>query len=723
MDIVLKLRLDDKEVDAKLENADQVLKELQQSAKDTNGEMSKMGNIVTGFKNALDLAKQSMDALKSTVISGAELQTLRKNFHGTAEDIELLRKATSGVVSEASLIKLSNQAKDLGVSLKDQAILFDLADDAADKYGGTIEDKFQQIINSTEGSARGLRQLGIQKAEYEQIVERLTRATGRSINNLDAEEQKRIKLQAIVIASGKSLEDLEKKVVDNDDKMQALGIRIDEGKQKIGIFITDAITPLIDKLNQSGTAGDVLLGALSGIYGVVVPLIPVIVQLTTMKRLLGDTAFVSSGKVTLLNTALASGLAKLVPYLKAVGVLGLVTAAGVGTYHTIDQLVDPPDRSNRTGRPVEGKEVDDIKNMLAEFNKTPEMEKLDKIFSMLGTGEVYTPETKGGTTIRELHAQIEKLNTELLDVEAGSKRHLDIIKELETLSNKISPKKDTKKKKDLPLAPDIELYKPIYDEFWNEVLPGWDEFDVMADYPWDKIEQLRIDAMKDGLDKQQAQLELWYAQQLETSLYRENIEAKIAIDEQYLRTKAELKQLEFQMEVQVAMQTLEMLRTSFKEHTTIAKAASVAMALIQTYTAATAALAPPPIGAGPLFGPALAVLTVISGLANVQKILSTNVTGYERGGIVVGESGPEIIAPMQDYATGWALLAAKTVLAVENYLRASNSGINSSISLDVLGSKMDAAVSAFEKKQFRLRRGDLVTSFDNYNNKYSDLEI
>jgi hypothetical protein len=43
--------------------------------------------------------------------------------------------------------------------------------------------------------------------------------------------------------------------------------------------------------------------------------------------------------------------------------------------------------------------------------------------------------------------------------------------------------------------------------------------------------------------------------------------------------------------------------------------------------------------------------------------------GFAKGGTVVGENGIEIIAPMQDYAQGWAQVVTQTKMAVENSLR------------------------------------------------------
>ena len=58
------------------------------------------------------------------------------------------------------------------------------------------------------------------------------------------------------------------------------------------------------------------------------------------------------------------------------------------------------------------------------------------------------------------------------------------------------------------------------------------------------------------------------------------------------------------------------------------KLLAISQASIDTYRAATAALAPPPIGAGPLFGPILAATTIALGIANIAKI-----SGFAEGGI------------------------------------------------------------------------------------------
>lgn len=58
----------------------------------------------------------------------------------------------------------------------------------------------------------------------------------------------------------------------------------------------------------------------------------------------------------------------------------------------------------------------------------------------------------------------------------------------------------------------------------------------------------------------------------------------------------------------------------FKEQTIAGKALAISQATINTYSAATAALAPPPLGLGPVFGPIAAAIAIATGLANIANI-------------------------------------------------------------------------------------------------------
>lgn len=117
-----------------------------------------------------------------------------------------------------------------------------------------------------------------------------------------------------------------------------------------------------------------------------------------------------------------------------------------------------------------------------------------------------------------------------------------------------------------------------------------------------------------------------------------NIEAKAVIqseedkqqayrDSFNLKKKLDAEQLEATALYLYAASTL--VETAFGEESAAFKVLASAQTTINTYNAATAALAPPPIGAGPLFGPALAAVTVATGLANLARI---NDVGFAQGG-------------------------------------------------------------------------------------------
>lgn len=187
------------------------------------------------------------------------------------------------------------------------------------------------------------------------------------------------------------------------------------------------------------------------------------------------------------------------------------------------------------------------------------------------------------------------------------------------------------------------------------------------------------------------------------------------LEESMSNMKKEIWAVEKDERLDTTQQTLSFLQSSFAQHTAVFKAASAAQALINTYSAAQAALAPPPLGLGPILGPALAALVVAGGLARVASIFSTEIPGYEKGGIVVGEKGPEVIAPMQDYAEGQSLLVAKTIAAVQGKM----GGVGSSS----IEKKLDQVIMAFQRKQFRIKYDDLYTANEKSNAILSELEF
>ncbi|MDZ4210710.1 MAG: hypothetical protein U1C59_03210, partial [Methylotenera sp.] len=196
----------------------------------------------------------------------------RESFKGTRAELELLQQATAYTVGEASLIKLSNQATALGVSLEQQAILFSLAEDAGDKFGVGVEEGFSKIINASEGAIRGVKDIGIETKVYNKIVEDLAKAHGDVITNLDPEIQKQIRLQAILQASGQTMDDVTGKIADNADKLQQSKVVYERLNSEIGRTLSTFMLPLISSYTNLIAKVTDLSPLLAGLTGATVTL-------------------------------------------------------------------------------------------------------------------------------------------------------------------------------------------------------------------------------------------------------------------------------------------------------------------------------------------------------------------------------------------------------------------------------------------------------------------
>ncbi|MCX6168315.1 MAG: hypothetical protein NTX65_03180 [Ignavibacteriales bacterium] len=258
------------------------LTELDNAAKKSN---SNMGSIFDSVSSIAAIAGIGLTAGalfsfgKDAVIASARLGVLRDNFKGTTQDIELFQRATAGTVTEANLLKLSNQATDLGLTMKEQAILMSLAEDAADKYGGGVEENFQRVLKASEGGTKGLKDLGIQKAIYDEIVKSYLNDYGvKNLNQLDAETQKWLQVEAMIKATGVTLDDVAKKLPDAADKIEAIGVKWDKFKNK---------------------SGEVLLPVLGSIIGTIIDLDDWAIKAgNDLDRILGIKGFLGNGDQT-----------------------------------------------------------------------------------------------------------------------------------------------------------------------------------------------------------------------------------------------------------------------------------------------------------------------------------------------------------------------------------------------------------------------------------------
>lgn len=211
---------------------------------------STLGKLGLAF-GALEIAQFGMKAIKAS----AELEVLQSNFVGTTKDIELFRKATAGTVADASLLKLSNYASELNLSLEQQAIAFSLAEDAADKFGGTVEEGFNKFVLASEGSKKALKGLGISQAEYKKAIDEILKTTGYRIEQLDLESQAEVRKEAILKASGLTIDDVNKKTQDNADKIESLSVAWTKLETAIGGLLNSSVVIKFFELTSKAVEG------------------------------------------------------------------------------------------------------------------------------------------------------------------------------------------------------------------------------------------------------------------------------------------------------------------------------------------------------------------------------------------------------------------------------------------------------------------------------------
>ncbi len=263
-----------------------------------------------------------------------------------------------------------------------------------------------------------------------------------------------------------------------------------------------------------------------------------------------------------------------------------------------------------------------------------------------------------------------KTNEKLVEKLKEMKATLEAQKIVQETMNENDIKATKTKENKLTKEKDIPTAQELFDKEMEKTLPGSvfealkplaeNEPEMLPDIKMVKeqeLQKLKIGNIEDKFAREKA-LADWELQ-TELSKYEKFAnyeEIRTELERQHSIKRREIAEEEANFKIAAYLQTLDVLRGAFAEHTAIAQAASIASTIIQTYQAATAALSPPPIGAGPLFGPILAAATIAAGMANIAKMESVKIPGYAEGGrLPKGESGfvegyhNEIIAPEKTF--------------------------------------------------------------------------
>lgn len=252
MEQKLKFNADATSIEKTAVAMDSVRNRIKQLSKEGEETGNKLGatfrNLAGWIVSAFTLREVSRFTI-AAIKANTELADLRNEFRGSTRDIELMKKATANMVDDSDLLKLSNQASELGIKIEEQPRLFLLASNAAKKFGGDAVNGISVIIRATEGQSRALGKLGIERAKYNQEVERLSRLEGGKLNELDAEVQKRVKIQAVLNSSKVTMEDVIKHQATMNQQIKALPALWNETKESFGSMFTSVLSriPLISK--------------------------------------------------------------------------------------------------------------------------------------------------------------------------------------------------------------------------------------------------------------------------------------------------------------------------------------------------------------------------------------------------------------------------------------------------------------------------------------------
>ncbi|WP_454948104.1 chromosome segregation ATPase [Capnocytophaga leadbetteri] len=191
----------------------------------------------------------------------------------------------------------------------------------------------------------------------------------------------------------------------------------------------------------------------------------------------------------------------------------------------------------------------------------------------------------------------------------GKLQELKVKQEKEDENNRNIQKEAEKAQRDFDFA----------DKLMTLQEQGAAEWDIQAEQLRQKHEKER-EELDESLDNNKISHEMYY-NQLNLLIRKQ---AKEELD---LKKKTEESKLALTQSV------LGQIKGMTGEHTALSKAAAIAEATINTYLGVSKA-----ISQGMPMGAVTAAITLAAGMANVQKIVSTETDKYEAGGLIVGKS-------------------------------------------------------------------------------------
>lgn len=221
----------------------QKVNELTAAKKQLTGVTGGLTSSVNKFGAGL-ISAIALQQAYNVALSSAKFQVMREAFVGGEKELQAFRTASANTVSDASLIALSNQASDLNINLKDQAILFAFAEEVADKYNTSTEEGFQKVFTIMQGGTKGLKDLGIVKSDFTKLTEQLAKEQGKEVDE-------QIRLQAIIALTNTTYEDAINKQMDMADVMETVTVQTKNVADEHGNFwdILSSMNPVVGFFN------------------------------------------------------------------------------------------------------------------------------------------------------------------------------------------------------------------------------------------------------------------------------------------------------------------------------------------------------------------------------------------------------------------------------------------------------------------------------------------
>lgn len=238
------------------------------------------------------------------------------------------------------------------------------------------------------------------------------------------------------------------------------------------------------------------------------------------------------------------------------------------------------------------------------------------------------------------------------------------------------------------------------------------------------LQELELNSIEDRFDRERAITNANHKADLEA--YKGVTGAKEIIDDFYRKEKEKQDRVSAMAQLQTTQMVMSSMSGIFAEHTAFAKALALSQVVISGAQSQMAALQPPPVGLGPIWGWALLPAIIGQAAKQAHAITSTGSPslpkGYKYGGrFKKGEAGyiegihNEIIAPEKTFIEIFERELRPQIYA-NNQI--SGAGVIDTRGIQaVIKSELSKFTAAMESKQWKIKGEDVVTASDRYSDR------